>query len=87
MNPVRMSKPGRTNSTVGDLDLEALPGAEGSARCDGQLLAAARPRCLPVAHLDVAHLEPDEVEVEAAQVWVARAVMDARPSSRSVAGS
>jgi hypothetical protein len=49
------------------LFVDAHP-SDGSARRDGQLLAAARPGCLPVAHLDVAHLEADEVEVEAAQV-------------------
>jgi hypothetical protein len=56
------------NAVVGDVDLEALPSPDRSTRRDGQLLAAARPRRLPVADLDVAHLEPDEVQVEAAQV-------------------
>jgi hypothetical protein len=69
----RWSRPAGTreldrHSAVANLYLESSPLPQCALRGDHELLAASAPTCPLAINLDPAHVEPDEVEVEAAQV-------------------
>jgi hypothetical protein len=56
------------HAAVTDLDLEAAPVAQRAPRRDDELLAEAHPPRAPPVDRDALDVEPDQVEVQAAQV-------------------